>query len=470
MTASGVDATEEQIPREPRGLRERVMGHRYTRVMQGDGLRAKALRGSGWTLAGFGAQQILRLGSTLILTRLLFPEAFGIMSLASVFMSGLQMFSDIGIRPSIIQNKRGEEPDFLNTAWTIQIFRGFALWAIACAIAYPVSVIYDNTTLFPILCVIGATAAIRGFQTTGYATANRKLSLGKLTLVELVTQAVGIVATVIWAMFQPTVWALAGGALIASVLSVTMGFQVLSTHPHRLRWDASAVNELLSFGKWIFVSTALTFLSQSGDRLLLPKILSINDLTFYTLAMTFLLIPMNVLRQIAGKVLLPVYSEVLNKGGTERVNKVSSRFSLLSAPAFAVPILLIFGGDWLVSVMYDARYAAAGPALSILSIGGFFSMMRASQFGLMLAAGNSKRAMLSNGVRVFAALPLATAFSSMGGGLDGFCAGMAISEGVSLLFQRRMTRKTVPELRATTDQMLLFVLLIAVAVKAVIVW
>jgi hypothetical protein len=60
----------------------------------------------------------------LILTRLLFPEAFGLMALVQVFMGGLQMFSDLGVNMSIIQSKRGEDPDFLNTAWTFQILRG----------------------------------------------------------------------------------------------------------------------------------------------------------------------------------------------------------------------------------------------------------------------------------------------------------------------------------------------------------
>ncbi|MFN3500356.1 MAG: oligosaccharide flippase family protein, partial [Pannonibacter indicus] len=75
------------------------------------------MRGTAISLAGTGGQQLLRLASNLALTRLLFPEAFGLMALIQTFMVGLQMFSDIGIRPSIIQNKRGEEADFLNTAW-----------------------------------------------------------------------------------------------------------------------------------------------------------------------------------------------------------------------------------------------------------------------------------------------------------------------------------------------------------------
>ncbi len=49
------------------------------------------------TLGGVGGQQFLRLASNLILTRLMFPEAFGLMALIQTFMVGLQMFSDIGI-------------------------------------------------------------------------------------------------------------------------------------------------------------------------------------------------------------------------------------------------------------------------------------------------------------------------------------------------------------------------------------
>src|SRR5688572_30143338 len=88
------------------------------------GLRSQAIRGSIWTFAGYGASQVIRLASNLILARLLFPDVFGLMALVNVFIGGLAMFSDIGIGPAIIQNKRGNERTFLNTAWTIQIGRG----------------------------------------------------------------------------------------------------------------------------------------------------------------------------------------------------------------------------------------------------------------------------------------------------------------------------------------------------------
>ena len=90
-------------------------------------LRQLAVRASIWTIGGLGTSQAIRLASNIVLTRLLFPEAFGLMAIVNVWIYGLQMMSDVGLGASIIQNKRGDEPAFLNTVWTMQVFRGFAL-------------------------------------------------------------------------------------------------------------------------------------------------------------------------------------------------------------------------------------------------------------------------------------------------------------------------------------------------------
>ena len=92
--------------------------------MKSSEAKSKLLNGSLWTFFGYGSSQIIRLGSNLVLARLLFPEAFGIMSLVTVVMQGLTMISDLGVGPSIIHSKRGDDPNFLNTAWTIQVIRG----------------------------------------------------------------------------------------------------------------------------------------------------------------------------------------------------------------------------------------------------------------------------------------------------------------------------------------------------------
>ena len=98
-------------------------------------LRQRVIRAGSWAVTGFVTTQAIRLGGNLILTRLLFPEAFGLMAIVYVFMAGLALFSDLGINPSIIQNRQGGDPDFLNTAWVVQILRGVLIWVTGLLIA-----------------------------------------------------------------------------------------------------------------------------------------------------------------------------------------------------------------------------------------------------------------------------------------------------------------------------------------------
>ena len=86
-------------------------------------MKILAVRGSIWSMFGFGTSHALRLGGNLVMTRLLFPEAFGIMALVEMVMHGVQMFSDLGLVTGVIRHPRGDELSFLNTAWTLQVIR-----------------------------------------------------------------------------------------------------------------------------------------------------------------------------------------------------------------------------------------------------------------------------------------------------------------------------------------------------------
>ena len=69
-------------------------------------LRQRVLHSGSWTLAGYGVSQALRFGGNLILTRLLFPEAFGMMGIIQAVIFGVWMLTDVGIGPSIVQKRQ----------------------------------------------------------------------------------------------------------------------------------------------------------------------------------------------------------------------------------------------------------------------------------------------------------------------------------------------------------------------------
>ncbi len=272
-------------------------------------LFTRALRGSAWIMLGYGGSQALRLGANLILTRLLFPEAFGLMAIVTVFLVGLTMFSDVGIGPSISQSKRGDDPDFLNTAWTIQVVRGFALWLVACAIAWPVSWFYGDSALAYLLPVAGIALAIGGFDPTRIETAHRHLLVGRLTVLDLISQSIGIVTMVVLALILQSVSALVLGNLVGVAARLLLTHFFLPGVPNRFRWEPGAASELIGFGKWIFASTIFGFLSAQGDRAVLGKFLTLSMLGVYNIGYFLASFPILLGYAVTGRVLIPIYRE-----------------------------------------------------------------------------------------------------------------------------------------------------------------
>ena len=127
--------------------------------MTGDNqaLKKSVIKGSAWTLVGVGTGQAIRLGKSLILSRLLFPEAYGVMAIVWAVLYTLDMLSDVGISPGVIRSSRGNDPDFLNTAWTMKTIRGAVLCITACALAYPISVFYEQPDLAVFIAIAGLT-------------------------------------------------------------------------------------------------------------------------------------------------------------------------------------------------------------------------------------------------------------------------------------------------------------------------
>lgn len=360
-------------------------------ALSGDSVKKRTMRGSFWTILGFGGTNILRLGSNLILTRLLFPEAFGLMALVQVFTTGLLMFSDIGIRTSIIQHPRGDEPDFLNTAWTLQILRGVLLWLAACALALPASAIYDEPMLLHIMPIAGLTALIAGFETTKIATANRHMMLGRQTAAELCAQFCGITSMVVLAYLLQSVWALVLGGLIGAAAKMVLLQLMLVGQNNRLCWDKETIRSVLGFGKFIFLSTVATFAVTQGDRAILGAYVPLAELGVYTVGMLLGTLPLFLARALSNKVVLPLYR--LKPPAESEANRhqiFRARRSLIAITLLPCLILGVFGIS-IINLLYDARYALAGPMVMLFSLGSIAPIVFTNYGGVLLAHGDSKR-------------------------------------------------------------------------------
>lgn len=341
-------------------------------------LKQRVLRAGGWTMAGFGLRQAIRLGSNLVMTRLLVPEMFGVMAIATMVMYGLALFSDVGLRQNVVQSQRGNEAAFLNTAWAIQILRGVLICFFALGLSLlvvlanrigmvPAESVYANPHLPYVIAILSASAVISGFESTKLYEASRNLSLGRVTQIEISSQVAGLLFMFGWVSIDPSIWALVAGSICSTLVRVILSHLRLPGVANGWQWDDTAFREIIHFGKWIFASSILGFLVNSGDRLLLGAWVNTTVLGVYVIA--FLIF--NSIEQVLNKIIGDVSFSALSEIARERPADLKSsyyRFHVVIASFanFCAGILMI-SGQTLIGLLYDRRYSQAGWMLEILA-------------------------------------------------------------------------------------------------------
>ena len=350
-------------------------------------LRQRVMQSGSWTLAGYGVNQALRLGGNLILTRLLFPEAFGMMAIIQAVLYGAHMLTDVGTGPSIIQKEHGNDPVFLNTAWSVQIARGFLLWLGLCALAWPMAKFYGEPLLALMLPVAGLTSIIGGFNSTKLFTAQRNMEAARVTQIEIFTYALGLLCTVYLAWLMQSVWALVWGGLIAASLKMIASHIALHGIKNKFAWDRDALGHLRGFGRWILLSSALTFLSVEGARLLIGVLLDMRQLALFTLASTMSLMFWQAMQLVAGRVFFPAYSEVHRTNPKNLIAVLYKARLTIIVPSWGLAVLFIFFGSHLMEMLYDERYHASGIMLEQLAAGSLVACIWGAYSGVLLALG-----------------------------------------------------------------------------------
>lgn len=413
-------------------------------------LRSRILKASFWAIGGDGLSQAIRLGSNLIMTRLLAPEMFGVMALVTTLMVGLTLFSDLGLRENIIQNKRGDDPRFLNTVWTIQILRGFIIWFSTLAIAgglyllnqqglLPGDSVYADPLLPFAIAAASFSALIFGFQSTRVSTAARHLAQKQLVLMEIYSQLTGLFVMILWALADKSIWALVAGGTTGYVARTALSHLMLPGPPNRWEWDPAVFREVFQFGKWIFLSSVLGFLAMNSDRLLLAGLIGSELMGIYAIAFLFINALQMAFMKLNGAVAFPALSEVQREHSQE-LKQTYYKFRLrLDSAILAVSGCLVLGGGWLIELLYDQRYAAAGSMLQVLAL-----VLIAQIYSLadqcFLALGKPKLLSLLNVIRagaIFGLVPLGFNLQGMEGALWAIVLSYFAAVPVSLYLKAR---------------------------------
>jgi O-antigen/teichoic acid export membrane protein len=389
-------------------------------------LKKLAIHGSAWTLISFGISKILRLGGNLVLTRLLFPEAFGVMALVNVVIESLQLFSDLGIGEAQIRDPRGEEPHFLNTLWTMIVIRGLLLWLAAVALCFPAAILFKTPSLAQLIPVAALSAVFMALSSPGLYILRRRIHLRPLMIWEIGTQICGLIFIVLISIYFRSVWAIVIGNVVRSFAACVSSYWLLPGVLPRFSWDSQIAKDIIRFGRWLFISTALTALIREGDKAVLGTVISAGDLGLYALASFWAKTIIMMLTQINQKVLFPVYSLVANKSVNQLRSKVYRARLVLMGLSLPPLWFFVIGGRWLIELLYDPRYQNAGWMLQILAVSAIAQTLGMGSLKALLAKGDSFALMIvqvCRGVLIVICMIAGGYFAGLVGLIVGIAAG-----------------------------------------------
>jgi O-antigen/teichoic acid export membrane protein len=359
-----------------------------------------ALRGGAWSIGGYVATQLLRTVATLVLARhFLGPETFGLVGLVGVFLAGLIMFSELGILANVVQHARGDDTEFLNTAFSIQAARGLAIWIVASLAAYPVSLFYKQPQLFPLLLVAALSELVRGLISTAAWTLTRHVNLRNITLLTFGSEVIGFGVCILWAVVSPSAWAIVART-VATALVYAVGSHFIAKPKVRFGWAPYAARDILHFGGWISLATATFFLGSQGERLILGKFVTPAELGCFSLAVMISTVPAGGINQLVSQIFLPMISKSVRAGkaGTIRdflrARRVFFAISLFAAVGF------LACGNPFVRLVLNPKYAMTGWMLQALGLRVAMDLFAAPASTLILAYGQTKFSAMANTLRL----------------------------------------------------------------------
>lgn len=343
-------------------------------------LRQRTLRAGAWTIVSYSVELSSRLLTNLILTRLLFPDAFGIAAAATSLLVGLNLLSDFGVKTVIIQSPRGEDTDFLRSAWVFQSSRGVLLWLVLVAVSgllrtsivhsfLPASSVFSNSIFPAVISVLGLTLVLNGVESTAIPLNIRRLHFRPIVILDLISRLLPIPVMIAWAYAFPSVWAMVAGALVGSLLRLLLSHLIVPGPRMLLTWHKEHIKEVVTFGRWINLSSFSTFFGSQSDVIILGLLLPGPMLGIYYLAKSLRDAIETFLERLNDAMALPVLGEVI-RNNPHHLRDRYYKFRLpIDLVASASAGFLFAAGDVMVNILYDPRYSEAGLMLRILSFG-----------------------------------------------------------------------------------------------------
>lgn len=281
-------------------------------------LRAKALSGFRWTASVRLASQVVTWAITLMVIRLLTPADYGLLAMATVFVSFLTMFSEFGLGAAVVQKADVDEP-LLRRVFGAILAIHFSLAALLALAAPLIATFYAEPRVIPVIRVLSLQFVLAAFAVIPDAQLQRRMEFRNRSLLDLSGAIVASVTTLAMAFAGAGVWALVAGSILGQTWK-TIGINWLSPFLHWPDFSVKGMPLLLRFGGHITAAQVFWMFFSQVDILICARWLGNEVVGFYSVAMHLASLPNQRISALVNQVAFPAFSRMQHDVGKVGAN------------------------------------------------------------------------------------------------------------------------------------------------------
>jgi len=349
-------------------------------------LKTQFSSGIAWTAAARVLQQVIQLGFSIVLARLLSPHDYGLIAMVAVFTGFAWMLTDLGFSTALVQRQDVTDIHVQSVFWTNAAFS--LLLTILSWVAAPwVARFYSLPILAPIFRWVSLNFILGCLGNVPFALLQKRLEFKSIAQADTISLVLSGIAALLLAFFGFGVWTLVIQSLAGNALTALLRLRSSRWLP-KMTFSFAAIKQMLRFTVPLYAFQFVHYWSRNGDNLLVGKFFGAGVLGAYSRAYTLMLLPITQINNVVGQVMFPTFSSIQHD--IPRVKQVYLRsISVIALVAFPMMMGLTMLARPFVETVYGTKWAGVIPLLQIFGLLGILQVLINSTGWIFISQGKT---------------------------------------------------------------------------------
>lgn len=322
-----------------------------------------------------------------VLARLLSPDDFGIVAIATVIIAFFNLFTDMGVSPAIIQHKSLTGND-LSDIFSFTVWTGIGISVLFFGASWLIADYYESDILRTLCQLLSVNLFFASATIVPGALFYRNKEFKYIALRSFIIQISAGAAAVTAALCGAGLYALIINPIVSSILIFIISYQ---RYPQRLRFTLGlgVLRKIFSYSAYQFLFNVINYFSRNLDKLLIGKYMGMSPLGYYEKSYRLMMLPLQNITQVITPVMHPIFSDFQNDK-TKLATSYERILRFLSFIGLPLSVLLFFTAQEVTLIIFGDQWLPSVPVFRILALSVGVQIILSSSGSIFQAAGDTR--------------------------------------------------------------------------------